>query len=238
MRGLQIGVRLDEQLREQRSDLPGFGDAESGEGLLVRVMGHREPIDYKRAIGRRQRTIPAEAKTENGFLAPPAGRRRARKDKCCLLRFFCSGLRCEGLGLFRELRETGRVLHRDVGQHFAVEFDARGLEAVNELAVADAVQARGGADALDPQPAVLALLGAAVAERIAIGAICRFLRRLVQLALGEEKALGPLEVLLAPSPALAAAFHACHGFAPLTSLPAGEAGAKPALRDKTRGDSN
>src|SRR5215471_15364467 len=164
------------------------------------MMGHREPIDYKRAIGRRQRTLPADAKTENGFLAPPAGRRRARKDKRCLLRFFCSGLRLEGLGLFRELRETGRVFHRDVGQHFAVEFDARGLEAVNELAVADAVQARGGADALDPQPAVLALLGAAVAERIAIGTICRFLRRLVQLALGEEKALGPLEVLLAQSP--------------------------------------
>ena len=83
---------------------------------------------------------------------------------------------------------------------------------MNQLAVGQAIQPRGGADALDPQAAILALLGAAVAESIAIRAIGRFLSRLIQLALGEEKAFGPLEVLLAPRPALGAAFYACHGF--------------------------
>src|SRR5713101_6422343 len=112
----------------------------------------------------------------------------------------------------RKLREAGGVLHRDVREDFAVERDACGFQAVNQLAVGQAVQPRGGADALDPQAAILALLGAAVAESIAIGAIGRFLGGLIQLALGEEKAFGPLEILLAPSPALGAAFYACHGF--------------------------
>src|SRR5262249_12661824 len=35
------------------------------------------------------------------------------------------------------------------------------------------------------------------------------------LAFGEEEALGPSEILLAPCPALGAAFYAWHGFAPL-----------------------
>jgi hypothetical protein len=35
---------------------------------------------------------------------------------------------------------------------------------------------------------------------------------LVQLALCEEKAFGPLEVLLTPRTALCAAFYASHGF--------------------------
>src|SRR5262249_31431845 len=68
--------------------------------------------------------------------------------------------------------------------------------------------------ALDPQPAVLARLGAPVAERVAVGAIGGLLRGLVELALGEEKAFGPLEVLLAPRPALGAAFYPGHGSAP------------------------
>src|SRR5262245_29787291 len=131
------------------------------------------------------------------------------------LSLFRPGLGREGPGLFRELREAGGVAYRDVGQHLAIELNSRGFQAVDELAVADAVQTRGGPDTLDPQAAVLALLGAAVAERIAICAICRFLRGLVELALCEEEAFRPLEVLLAPCPAFCAAFYACHGFAPL-----------------------
>src|SRR5260370_13501747 len=117
-----------------------------------------------------------------------------------------------GLGFGRKLREAGGVLHRDVREDFAVERDARGFQPVNQLAVGQAVQPRSGADALNPQAAIMALLGTAVAEGIAIGAIGRFLSGLIQLALGEEKAFGPLEVLLAPRPALGAAFYACHGF--------------------------
>jgi len=83
---------------------------------------------------------------------------------------------------------------------------------MNELPIAQAVLPRGGADALNPQPAVLPFLHAPVALRITVRAIRRFLRGLVQLALGEKKSLCPLKVLLAPCPALGAAFYACHGF--------------------------
>src|ERR1700756_5506572 len=86
---------------------------------------------------------------------------------------------------------------------------------MDELAIGYAVLASGGADTLNPQTAILALLYAAIALCIAIRAIGRFLRGLVQLALGEEKALGPLEILLPPGPAFSAAFYAWHGFAPL-----------------------
>src|SRR5215467_11052592 len=120
-----------------------------------------------------------------------------------------------GFGFFRELREAGRVLHSNVRKDFAVQRHTRGFEAVNQLAVGQTVEARGSADALNPQTSVLALLVAAIAECIAIRAIGRFLGGLIELALSKEKALRPFEVLLAPSPALGAAFYACHGFAPL-----------------------
>ena len=122
--------------------------------------------------------------------------------------------RSGGFGLFGELRESGRILHRDVCQNLAVDGNARGFQPVNQLAVSDAVQASGGAHALDPQAAILPLLHAAVALRVTIRAIGRFLSRLVQLALCEEKAFCPLEILLTPSPAFCAAFYAWHGFSP------------------------
>jgi hypothetical protein len=83
---------------------------------------------------------------------------------------------------------------------------------MDQLAVSDTVLPSGGADALNPQAAVLTLFDTAIAERIAIGAIGSFLRGLVQLALGEEKTFGPLEILLAPCTALGTAFYASHGF--------------------------
>src|SRR6267143_598054 len=83
---------------------------------------------------------------------------------------------------------------------------------MNQLAVGQAVVSCGGPDALNPELAILALFDAAVALGVAIGAIRGLLCGLVELALGEEKAFCPLEVLLAPCTALGAAFYACHGF--------------------------
>src|SRR5712664_4248120 len=117
------------------------------------------------------------------------------------------GFRCR-----HERNECRGVLHGDIREDLAVESDAGSLEAVNQLAIGQAVQAGGGADALNPQAAVLALLDAAVALGVTVGAIRGFLCGLVELAFGEEKAFCPLEVLLAPCPALGAAFYACHGF--------------------------
>src|SRR5260370_19676290 len=120
--------------------------------------------------------------------------------------------RSGSFGFGHELGEAGGVLHRDVRKDLAVQRDACSFEAVNQLSVRQAVVAGGGADALHPQAAVLALLDAAVALGVTVGAIGGFLRGLVELALGEEKTFCPLEVLLAPCPALGAAFYACHGF--------------------------
>lgn len=102
----------------------------------------------------------------------------------------------ERFGLFGELREPGGVLHCHVRQDFAVEGNSRGLQAMNQLAIGNAILPSGGADALNPQTAILPLLYAAIAKRITIRAIGRFLRGLVELALGEEKALSPLEIFL------------------------------------------
>src|SRR6202790_4278829 len=83
---------------------------------------------------------------------------------------------------------------------------------MNQLAVSQAIQARGSTDALNPQFAVFALFNATIAERIAISAIRGLLRGRVHLALGKKKALCALEILLPASAALCAAFYACHGF--------------------------
>jgi hypothetical protein len=118
--------------------------------------------------------------------------------------------RCGGFGLFREQCKRGGVLHRNVRQYFAIEIHAGGLQAMNQLTVGDAVEARGSADALNPQAAILALFDAAIAECIAIGAIRGFLRGLVELALGEKKTFCTFEILLTPRTAFGAAFYAWH----------------------------
>jgi hypothetical protein len=81
---------------------------------------------------------------------------------------------------------------------------------MNKLTIGDAVQTRGSADALDPQSSILPLFYAAIAKRIAVGAIGSFLCGLVQLALSEKKTFCALEILLSPRTAFSAAFYACH----------------------------
>src|SRR2546430_6598875 len=124
-------------------------------------------------------------------------------------------LRRRRFRLSRQRRKSRGIFHRDIRQHFPVKLHARSLQPVNQLPVRRPVQPRRRADTLNPQPAILPLLHATVALRVTIRAIRRFLRRLVQLALCEEKSFGPLEVLLPPCPAFCAAFYACHGFVSL-----------------------
>src|SRR6478609_7064224 len=68
------------------------------------------------------------------------------------------GKTSEGLG----------VADGDVGQHLAVELDLGQAQSVHQLAVAHALLAGGGVDALDPQAAELALAVLAVA--VGVGA--------------------------------------------------------------------
>src|SRR5678816_1467166 len=81
----------------------------------------------------------------------------------------------------RDLPERFGVVHREVGQHLPVHLDAGLLEPRHEAAVAQAVQARRGIDAGDPEGAEVALLLAPVAVRIAHPALHVFLGRLVEL---------------------------------------------------------
>src|SRR5579884_1810285 len=149
----------------------------------------------------------------------------AGKSACELNRTARGGAVAPPLGLFRRRRRGGfglldqygkarSVLHGDIREHLAVKRDAGSFQPVDELAIADAILTGGGADTLNPEAAVLPLSRAAVALGIAIGAIGGFLRGLVQLAFGEKEPFGSSQVLLAPRPALGAAFYACHGFAP------------------------
>src|SRR4051812_26593349 len=78
-------------------------------------------------------------------------------------------LRCRpesALRLFGKALKRCRIFHREVGENFAVELDARLLQAIDELAVADAVQFGGGSDAHNPQRTILtlALLTSGVGE--------------------------------------------------------------------------
>src|SRR3954463_8063193 len=94
-----------------------------------------------------------------------------------------SGKTSEGLG----------VADGDVGQHLAVELDLGEAQAVHQLAVAHALLAGGGVDALDPQAAGLPLLVLAVAVGVRARLEQLLLRPLVARVLLAAVALGPLE---------------------------------------------
>src|SRR6516165_3906223 len=146
---------------------------------------------------------------------PGKGRTLNQNDKSVAtaqLRLLSGGPLREGLSPLDELCETSGVAYGHVCQNFAVDRDAGCLQTVDQLAVGDTVETGGGTDALNPQAAVFAFLDATIALGIAIRTIGGFLSGLVELALCEEEAFGPLEILLAPSPALCAAFYAWHGF--------------------------
>ena len=64
----------------------------------------------------------------------------------------------EGLGM----------VHREVGQHFAVKLDAVLVELTHEDGVRDAVHAATGVDSVDPQRAELALLVLTVAVGVGL----------------------------------------------------------------------
>src|SRR5579871_3327364 len=122
------------------------------------------------------------------------------------------GLRGRALRLLAQRRKPRWVVHRQIGQNLAVQFDARLLQSTDELAVAEAVQLGGGADAHDPDGAELALflLAAAVGELQAAfdGLFCRA----VELGFCEVITAGAVKYLFTARTALGTTFDARHGF--------------------------
>src|SRR5271154_2367036 len=92
-----------------------------------------------------------------------------------------------------ETSERVGVAHGDVGEHLAIELDAGQGQAVHELRVAHAVDARSGVDAGDPQPAEVALAVAPVAVGVRVGLQQRLLGALVVGVRLAAEALGLLE---------------------------------------------
>src|SRR4051794_37735063 len=96
-------------------------------------------------------------------------------------------------GAFRKTSEGLGVADGDVGEHLAVELDLGELQTVHELAVGEALLARRGVDALDPQAAELALAVLAVAVGVRARLEELLLRALVARVLLAPVPLGPLE---------------------------------------------
>ena len=92
--------------------------------------------------------------------------------------------------------ERLRMVQRQVGEALAIQSDAGGLQAVDQLTVGQAVQARGGVDAHDPQAAEVALLAAAAGVGVVQRLVDGLLGGLIQLALGGVEPLRALQQLL------------------------------------------
>src|SRR4026208_82487 len=81
-----------------------------------------------------------------------------------------------GLGLLRDHAERGRIAHRELREHLAVERDLGLVQAGDQLAVRKPLLARRRVDANDPQLAERALLVLAVAVGV--------MQRVLDLLLG------------------------------------------------------
>jgi len=77
-----------------------------------------------------------------------------------------SSSRQRSLDLVDDARKSGHVVHSDVAEHFAVDFDIGLLQAIGKLAVGHAALARCRVDTGNPQLAENTLFGTAIAVGI------------------------------------------------------------------------
>src|SRR5215467_9571026 len=90
---------------------------------------------------------------------------------CRRARFLC---------LLGQVAEPRRIIHRQIRENLAIEFDSGFLQSADELVVVQSVQAGGGADAHDPDRAVLPLLLLASGVGKLQSALDGFFRRAVK----------------------------------------------------------
>ena len=107
---------------------------------------------------RRHATAPARRHSK-----PPRSGAASPHEPCRDFPPRPSGLRERRLCLGHDRLKRRVVARREIGEHFAVELDARQLQAVDELRIGQPGFARAGIDALNPQRAKIALLVAPVA---------------------------------------------------------------------------
>ena len=109
-----------------------------------------------------------------------------------------------------ERREGDLVVDREVGEHTTVDLDTRGLEALDEAVVREAVRAGSGVDALDPEATELALLGATVTVGVDHRVDDLLLGLAVQARALPAVAARPLEGRPALLLGVDGPFYACH----------------------------
>src|SRR6185312_1559579 len=95
-----------------------------------------------------------------------------------------------GLDLLHDVGKSGLVMHRDVSQHFAVDFDRGLLQAVGELAVGQAAFTRSGVDTGDPELTEHPLAGTAIPVGILPGLHHRFFGDAEDIAAAAAETLG------------------------------------------------
>src|SRR5258708_33194671 len=121
------------------------------------------------------------------------------------------------LGFLRDGRKGRHVMYRKIGEHLAIDGEARLIQPVDQRAVGHTAQTRRGVDAGDPQRAELTLLFAPAA----IGVLTRLDDRLLggseDFAPGIEIALCLLENFLVPPSRDDTAFNSCHFLILLTA---------------------
>src|SRR6266513_1677314 len=120
-----------------------------------------------------------------------------------------------GLCLLRDRAECRGVVHGDVREHLAVDFDTGLVQAVDDAAVGESVQARRGVDARDPQCAELTLVLPPVAVRVLACLDDGLLGRAIDLAPRVVVALRLAENFLVTTSGRHATLHSCHGSARL-----------------------
>src|SRR6267154_318841 len=115
-----------------------------------------------------------------------------------------------GLGFLRDGRKGRHVMYRKIGEHLAIDGEARLVQPVDQRAVGHSVQPRRGVDAGDPQRAELTLLFAPAAIGVLTGLDDRLLGGAEDFAPGVEIALCLLENFLVPPACDDTAFNSCH----------------------------
>src|SRR6185369_9371583 len=142
-----------------------------------------------------------------------------------------SGLLEGVLSLLDDRRESGGFPDRQIGKDLAVDLDPGALHAGDKLGIGQAVLAGTGIDALDPQTAEIALLGATIAIRV-LKALFDLLQSDAVVVIGAAPvALGELEDLLVPCVRCNTALCTCH-----VSIPLLQAVREEELDDLTRVD--
>src|SRR5216683_6587724 len=115
-----------------------------------------------------------------------------------------------GLGFLCDGRKGRHVMYRKIGEHLAIDGEARLVQPVDQRAVGHSAQTRRGVDAGDPQRAELTLLFAPAAIGVLTGLDDRLLGGAEDFAPGIEIALCLLENFLVPPACDDTAFNSCH----------------------------